>query len=140
MKIMLAIDGSEYTKKMLAYLVNHEEMLSPHHEYTLVTVHAAVPNRVRTAVGKAELDKYYAEECESTLAPVAKFLAKHDIQAKSVWKVGPIGETLAGIATKGKFDLLVMGSHGRSKLASMVMGSVANQVLAHTQIPVLLVR
>ena len=37
-------------------------------------------------------------------------------------------------------DLIVMGSHGRSKLASMVMGSVANQVLAHTQIPVLLVR
>lgn len=140
MKIMLAVDGSEYTKKMLAYLVTHEDLLSPKHEYTIVTIHAALPNRVRSAVGKAELDKYYAEECESVLAPVAKFLAKHDIQAKSVWKVGPIGETLVGIATKGKFDLLVMGSHGRSKLVSLVMGSVANQVLAHTQVPVLLVR
>lgn len=140
MKIMLAVDGSEFTKKMLAYLVTHEDLLNPKHEYTIATIHMALPNRVRTAVGKAELDKYYAEECEGILAPVAKFLAKHDIQAKSVWKVGPIGETLAGIASKGNFDLLVMGSHGRSKLASMVMGSVASQVLAHTQVPVLLVR
>lgn len=140
MKIMLAVDGSEFTKKMLAHLVTHEDLLSPKHDFTVVTVHPPLPNRIRSAVGKDQLDGYYADECEKVLAPVAKFLAKHDINAKSIWKVGPIGETLSAVANKGKYDLLVMGSHGHGKLLTMVMGSVANQVLAHTNVPVLLVR
>lgn len=140
MKILLAVDGSEFTKKMLAYLVTHEELLNAKNDYTIVTVHAALPNRVKSAVGKEQIDQYYAEECEKILSPVSKFLAKHDIQAKSVWKIGEIGASIAAIANKGNFDLLVMGSHGRGKLASMVMGSVATQVLAETKVPLLLVR
>ena len=34
-------------------------------------------------------------------------------------------------------DLIVMGSHGRSGLAAVVLGSVTNKVLTHTTIPVL---
>ena len=33
-----------------------------------------------------------------------------------------------------------MGSHGQSSLANLVMGSVATKVLAHTKVPVLLIR
>jgi nucleotide-binding universal stress UspA family protein len=44
------------------------------------------------------------------------------------------------VAEDGKFDLVVMGSHGHSALANLVMGSVATQVLAHCKVPVLLVR
>jgi nucleotide-binding universal stress UspA family protein len=140
MKILLAVDGSEYTKKMLAYLVTHEDLLQPKNDYTIVTVHAPLPNRVKSVVGKEQLDSYYSEECEKILGPVSKFLVKHNIEANSIWKVGPIGETVAALANKGKYDLLVMGSHGRGKLASMVMGSVATQVLAESQVPLLLVR
>lgn len=140
MKIMLAVDGSAFTKKMLAYLVTHDQLLSPQHDYTIVTVHPPVPPRVKRALAKEMLEDYYSDECEAVLSPVSKFLVKHTISANSVWKVGAVGETLSAIATKGGFDLLVMGSHGRSHLANMVMGSVASQVLANTSIPVLLVR
>ena len=37
-------------------------------------------------------------------------------------------------------DLIVMGSHGRSGLEKLVLGSVAQAVLAHTRLPVLVVR
>lgn len=37
-------------------------------------------------------------------------------------------------------DLIVMGSHGRSGLEKLVLGSVAQAVLSHTHVPVLLVR
>jgi hypothetical protein len=40
----------------------------------------------------------------------------------------------------GKFDLLMMGSHGHSALGNLVMDSVATQVFAHCKTPVLLVR
>lgn len=140
MKILLAVDGSPYSKKMLAYLSTHEALLSPSHDYALFTVQAALPPRARAAVGKEVVQAYYADECERILAPVAKFLARHGINAKSSWKVGHAGQEIAKLADEGGFDLLIMGSHGHGALANLVMGSVTTQVLAHCKVPVLLVR
>ncbi len=140
MKILLAVDGSEYTKKMLAYLTTHEGLFSGDNSFTIFTVQPALPPRARAAVGKEVVEKYYAEEAEKVLAPVAKFLTRHGIDAKSNWKVGHAGESIAKAADSGKFDLVVMGSHGHGALGNLVMGSVATQVLANCSVPVLLVR
>ena len=140
MKILLAVDGSAYSKKMLAYLATHETMFAPSHDYTVFTAQPALPPRARAAVGKEVVDKYYADESEKVLAPVTKFLLRHGINAKSAWKVGSAGVSIAKLAEEGAFDLLVMGSHGHGALANLVMGSVATQVLAHCKVPVLMVR
>jgi nucleotide-binding universal stress UspA family protein len=140
MKILLAVDGSAYTKKMLAYLTTHDELFSVGNEYTVFTVQPALPPRARAAVGKEIVEGYYSDEAEKVLAPVTKFLLRHGIDAKSSWKAGHVGETISKFAESGKFDLLVMGSHGHGTLANLVMGSVATQVLAHCKVPVLLVR
>jgi nucleotide-binding universal stress UspA family protein len=140
MKILLAVDGSEYSKKMLAYLVTHNALFTSDSDYTVFTAQPALPPRARAALGKEIVDKYYAEECEKVLAPVTKFLLRHGIDAKGNWKVGNAGELIAKIAEQGKFDLLIMGSHGHGALANLVMGSVATQVIAHSTVPVLLVR
>ena len=50
------------------------------------------------------------------------------------------GTTIAKVAESGKFDLLVMGSHGHGAVMNLVMGSVATQVLAHCRVPILMVR
>jgi len=140
MKILLAVDGSPYTKKMLAYLATHDGLFNPDHDYTVFTVQPILPPRARAAVGKEIVDNYYAEESEKVLAPVSKFLLRHGIDARSTWKVGHAGESIAKLAESGKFDLLVMGSHGHGTLVNLVMGSVATKVLAHCKVPVLLVR
>ncbi|MEO6319357.1 MAG: universal stress protein [Polaromonas sp.] len=140
MKILLAVDGSSYTKKMLAYLTTHDEFFSANNEYSVLTVQPALPPHARAAVGKEVVDSYYADETEKVMAPVATFLTHHGINARSDWKVGPIGETIAKFADEGKFDLLIMGSHGHGALGNLIMGSVATQVLAHSKVPVLLVR
>ncbi|MFZ2386315.1 MAG: universal stress protein [Polaromonas sp.] len=140
MKILLAVDGSSFTKKMLAYLTTHDELFGANNDYTVFTVQPALPPRARAAVGKEVVDSYYADETEKVMAPVSKFLTRHGINAKSSWKVGPAGETIAKFADSGKFDLLIMGSHGHGSLGNLVMGSVATQVLAHSKVPVLLVR
>lgn len=140
MNILLAVDGSDYTKKMLAYLTTHVELFGASNHYTVLTVQPALPPRVRAAVGKEAVNSYYADETEKVLAPVAKFLAHHDMSAKSEWKVGHAGETIAKFADAGSFDLLIMGSHGHTSLGNLVMGSVTTQVLAQSKVPVLLVR
>ena len=45
MKILLAVDGSAYTKKMLAYLTTHEEMFGSNNDLTLFTVQLPLPPR-----------------------------------------------------------------------------------------------
>jgi len=140
MKILLAVDGSEYTKRMLAYLTTHDGLFTPDHDYTIFTAQPELPARARAAVGKEIVDKYHIEEAERILAPVSKFLLRHGIDAKSQWKIGPAGESIAKLAKSGKFDLVIMGSHGHGSMVNLVMGSITTKVLASCVVPVLLVR
>jgi hypothetical protein len=61
MKILLAVDGSPYTKKMLAYLATHE-LFSDKNEYTVFNAQMVLPPRARAAVGKEVVDNYYTTE------------------------------------------------------------------------------
>ena len=61
-------------------------------------------------------------------------------QATRLSKVGPVADSIIKAAEEGKFDLLVMGTHGHGALGRLVMGSVSTQVLAGSQVPVLLIR
>ncbi|MGB4359513.1 MAG: universal stress protein [Rhodoferax sp.] len=139
MKILLAVDGSSYTKKMLAYLAAHE-MFSPKNEYTAFTAQLMLPSQARAALGKELVAKYYEDEGQRILNPVHKFLERQGVKAKGVWKTGNAGELIARLAEAEKFDLVVMGSHGRGALANLVVGSVATKVLASCTVPVLIVR
>ena len=49
-------------------------------------------------------------------------------------------EAIVDHAAEQRCDLLVMGSHGRSGLASLFLGSETQDVLKHTTVPVLVVR
>ena len=53
MKILVPVDGSPFTKRMLAYLAAHDEWLGDAHQYTLLHVAAAVPPRAAAALDKA---------------------------------------------------------------------------------------
>lgn len=140
MKILLAVDGSPFTKKMLAYLATHEELIAGTHAYTIIHVQPLLPPRARAALGKAVLEQYYAEQSDKVLAPVLKFLARHSVTAQTVVKVGNAGESIAKVAEDEGFDLIIMGTQGQGALGRLIMGSVSTQVLASCQVPVLLVR
>lgn len=140
MKILLAVDGSPYTQKMLTYLSSHQELLSESREYSVITVQPLLPPRARAALGKDVVTQYYDEEGSKVLEPALAFLKTHGVNAQGVSKVGPIAETIVKHAQEGQFDLIVMGTHGHSALGRLVMGSVSSQVLAGCTIPVLLIR
>ena len=140
MKILVAVDGSPFTKRMLAYLAAHDEWLGAHHAYTILTVVPPVPARAAAVLDKETLASYYRDEADKVFKPIRSFFAKQGLEADFVAKTGPAGDTIASFADKGKFDLAMLGSHGHGVLGNMVMGSVATKVVAHTTVPVLLVR
>jgi nucleotide-binding universal stress UspA family protein len=140
MKILAAVDGSTYTKRMLAYVAAHDEWLGPQHEYTLITAVSSLPPRAAAALDKATLKGFYDETAEKVFKPLRSFFAKQRIKASFVAKVGPAAEVIADAAMKGRYDLVIMGSHGHGTLANLVMGSVSTKVLANCSTPVLLIR
>ena len=140
MKILVAVDGSPYTKRMVAYLAAHDEWLGAHHEYTVVHAVPPVPPSAIRVLAKATLKSYYDESAEKVLKPIRSFFDKQGLKAQFVSKVGPAAEMIADLANKGDHDLLMLGSHGHGTLGNLVMGSVATKVLAHCRTPVLLVR
>jgi nucleotide-binding universal stress UspA family protein len=140
MKILIAADGSSYTKRMLAYLAAHDEWLGGHHEYVVLNAIPAVPARAAAALAKEVLAAYYDDEAEKVFKPIRTFFKRQSMNAQFISKVGHAAEVIGKTAKAGKFDLLVMGSRGHGTLASLFLGSVATKVLAQCETPVLLVR
>lgn len=140
MKILLAVDGSPYTKRMLAYLAAHDEWLGPQHAYTLVHAVPAVPQRAAAMLDKDTLKAHYEDSAEKVFKPIRTFLAKQQINATCISQPGPAADLVVAQAAKGGHELIVMGSHGHGALAQVVLGSVATKVLARSRVPVLLVR
>lgn len=140
MKILVPVDGSPFTRRMLAYLAAHDEWLGPHHAYTMLTVVNAVPPRAAAVLDKATLKAYYDDGAEKIFKPLRTFAMKQGLQASFVAKIGHAAEIIAETAKKGGYDLIVMGSHGHGTLGNLVMGSVATKVLAHCTTPTLLIR
>jgi nucleotide-binding universal stress UspA family protein len=140
MKILAAVDGSPYTKRMLAYLAAHDEWLGAHHEYTLLHVVPAVPPRAAAVLEKETLRSYYDDLAQKVFKPIRTFFARQGLKAHFVAKVGPAGEVVSEFARKGHFDLIILGSHGHGTLTNLVMGSVATKVMANCSTPVLVIR
>lgn len=140
MKILVPVDGSPFTKRMLAYLAAHDEWLGGAHQYTLLNVAPAVPPRAAAVLDKAVLQAHYAEESEKVFKSIRTFFGKQKLAADFVAKVGPAADTIAAVAGKGKFDLIMMGSHGHGILGNVVLGSVTTKVMANCDVPVLVIR
>ena len=140
MKILLAADGSKFTKKALAFLAAHESLAGPEDEVIVLHVQPAVPPRVKTMVGASAVASYHREEAEKVLSPIKTFLARHAIAARFSWKTGTISDEILKAAKAEKAHLIVMGTHGHGLLGRAVMGSIAQRVVAQCDIPVLLVK
>lgn len=140
MKIVLAADGSSYTKKALAFLVTHLELAGSDGHVVVVNVQPAVPPRVKSMVGANAVHEYHAEEAGKVLKSIEKFLARHDISYSSRWAVGSPGQEIVKAAKKEKANMIVMGTHGHGILGRALLGSVAQNVITECDIPILLVK
>ncbi len=140
MKVLLAVDGSGDTKKMLAYLTTHEELLGPSAKFVVLNVQPAIPPRAAQVAGKEMVDDYHRAEAETVLAPVTKYLDRHNISYTSSYCVGHAANEILRAAKKSKVDLIMMGTRGRGGIGTLLLGSVAQSVLSASPVPVMVVR
>lgn len=100
-------------------------------EHTLSTDPQMVEHAQRQVRAIAEAERY--------LTNVAARFARHDIQVEIAI---PYGKAFEGIMTEIELhsvDLVIMSTHDRSGISRLISGSTAQDVLAHSPVPVLLV-
>jgi len=139
MKILLPVDGSEYTKRMLSYIAAHDELLGAGHEYTVFTAVPPIPPHAAGYLDRKLLEDYYREQAEGVLGPVRRFADQQGWTITVRHAPGHAAESIAAVASSLKPDLIVMGTHGHSALGSVLLGSVTTGVLARCKVPMLLI-
>lgn len=142
MKILVATDGS---KNALRAVKNAADLINSSADktksITLISVHDDAGLRhAKAFVGKEAVADYLRELSEKELKPAMKVLDAQGIKHDMVMLIGNVSQEIVEHAQKGKYDMIVLGSKGRSALADMLLGSVAQRVLTQAKQPVMLVK
>jgi nucleotide-binding universal stress UspA family protein len=140
MKILIAVDDSPTTERLLAYLAAQRDWLGAGHAFTVLHVLSPLPGGLAAVMSDADMLQRHARDAEEVLAPVRRAVQALGLDASFDYRVGDAGPLIAQQATEGGFDLVLLGSHGRGAVAGIVLGSVVTKVLALCRVPALIIR
>ncbi|MEY4284100.1 MAG: universal stress protein [Betaproteobacteria bacterium] len=140
MKILVPTDGSASALRAAKYaakLLADDE----HGRITLLSVHDDEAfRRVRKYVPKGAIADYIRELSETELKPARAALDRAGVAHDMVMRTGAVAQEIVKLGHSGGFDLIVMGTKGRSAFGDLLMGSVAQKVLSATQLPVTFIK
>jgi len=140
MRILVPLDGSDYGKKAVAFLVSRSTLIGTEPEVHLLNVQSAVPQRAAAKLGRDVTQRIYQTEADTVLEPARRALAKSGIAVQTHADSGHAAVRIAEIADDLKADLIVIGAHGYSEFKGLLFGSITHGVLARTKRPVLVLR
>jgi nucleotide-binding universal stress UspA family protein len=140
MKILVAVDGSDCSRRAIEFVASRRTLIKSSPEVLVLNVRWPLPAHPARIVGMANVREYYADEAEQALRPARKRLQKADLTPLVRYTIGRPATEISAAADKKHADLLILGSHGHSALGGMLLGSVTNEVLVRTKRPTLVVR
>jgi nucleotide-binding universal stress UspA family protein len=141
MKILLPVDGSKSALNAAKYVGKLAKNLRSQCTVTLISVHDDIGlGHVKQFVATSVINDYLCEVSQKELKPAQKVLDAAGIKHNMVIKRGNIAGEIIAIANKEKFDLIVMGSKGRTGIVDALMGSIAQKVSNAAKQPVLLIK
>ena len=144
-KILVPMDGS----KLAECVLDHVRAIATGcdvPEVVLFNVTTAMPPdwyanvapvEDMAAIGKAE--EGYQTWMKGYLGKMESSLKQDGITAESVLVKGNAAENILDYTEKNGVDLIIMSTHGRSGPARWFMGSVADRVVRHSTVPVLII-
>jgi nucleotide-binding universal stress UspA family protein len=140
MKILVALDLSEPTE----LIVKKVEELAKEMSAQVWVLHNAEPApdvlefRADPQAARDSLaEKFHSEHRQ--IQEIAKQLRKEGLEATALLAHGPTVEVILKEASDLDVDMIVVGSHGRSAVFQLLMGSVSEGILRESRCPVLIV-
>ena len=141
MKILLPVDGSKSSLNATKYVAKLVGNLRTKCFVTIMNIHDDVGlNHVKRFIPKDTVDDYLRELSEKELRAAQKILDQVEVQHTMVIKSGNVAQEIVALASKEKFDLIVLGAKGRSGFMDTLVGSVAQKVVQAAKQPVLLIK
>jgi nucleotide-binding universal stress UspA family protein len=135
-KILVPLDGSELAAKIIPQVIE----LAKAHQAEVTILHVAYTEYGQASPGTmAQAVAQEAKRCEAFLGQVAKEMMAQGVQVNVECVEGSPAREILGYAKANKMDLIALATHGRGEVA-WVLGSVAEKVISHASIPVLLLR
>lgn len=133
--IILPTDGSKYSEIATEKAINFAKSYGGNIKaISAVDVTeefmAQAPGAVESLVKKAK----------ETVEDVKKKANSEGVEAEGIVREGEAFKLIADFARDEKADVIVMGSHGRTGLKRLLMGSVCERVIGHSPCPVLVVK
>lgn len=140
MKVLIAVDGSAFARRAVRYVLQHMTRFGRKPELAMVYVDVPLPPHIARALGSSNVDRYYRRNADKALRASLAAAKKAGVAVEPITMVGSPGQAIAQLARRGRYDLVVMGSHGHGALGGLLLGSVTTKVLAQSKVPVLIVR
>ena len=111
----------------------------------LLLLHVSVETALygESAFGMSDVKRVYdaqARWAEDRLAERAEALTKDGIPTRWRRRIGVVHEAISDTAREEAADYIVIGTHGRSGLERLMLGSIADRVIRTAPCPVVAVR
>jgi nucleotide-binding universal stress UspA family protein len=141
MKMLIAVDGSEHARRAIEAVARLARQMQ--------SVDVVLLNVADAMVFYGELPPFDFEAVErAQRVHQEKLLAEAEAQARAGGlqnvltrsAVGLAAQEILRVADERGVDQIVMGTHGRGAVGSLLLGSVAQRVVHQAKVPVLLVR
>jgi nucleotide-binding universal stress UspA family protein len=147
-KMLVCLDGSTLAEQIIPYAI--EQALHFQSEVVLFqavnvpsTMVAVAPGAMAPAASVTptpeELEKL-EREARAYLEGWAANLREKSISVNCATQIGAPAVTIINYAKEKAASLIVMATHGRSGLSRAVMGSVADEVIRESNLPILVMR
>lgn len=142
--IMVPLDGSELAERALP--VAEQVATAVHGELVLVRITSPVnivplaPGGMTSEQSAEPIAEARTREAHTYLESVALPLRERGLQVQVVTHAGMAAPAILGLLASFHVGLVVMTTHGRTGMALFAIGSVADQVVRASHVPVLLVR
>ena len=138
-KILIATDGSEYTKEAVKKGLSLAKMLDAEViGLYVVDVSPIVPLTLDETT--FPMVEFLRNEGEDVLGRLKKQAEEMGVRIRTMKKEGIPADEILNTAEEEDVDLIVIGTLGRSALEKLLLGSVAEKVIRHAPCPVLVVR
>jgi nucleotide-binding universal stress UspA family protein len=134
-KILLPTDGSKWSEAAAGHAIDFAKSYGG--ELKAVSV---VDVTEEFSVQAPDIVEKLVQNCKAVLEVVRKKAEAAGVKVETFIREGESHEVITGLATEVGADIIVMGSHGRTGLKRLLMGSVTEKVIGHATCPVLVVR
>lgn len=138
-KILIATDGSEYTKNAVDYGIDLAKNTGAKLHAVYVVDTAAFASIPMDAAWES-MYGLLRQEGDEAIKIVADKASAEGLEVERNTIEGHPAEEIIKYAEKNSISLIVMGTLGKSGLDRFLLGSVAEKVVRNSKIPVLVVR